>query len=308
MVRNRILGNVLACALLTTIAGVAFAQGQYDAPSLTLVDRGYYRLTFSVTAGPSGAPNGYAIQWMKRANYELYGGWPADGSNVVYCDFVGAPTLNLWAGSPLLGPNETASFQAGDLFDETNIEGYSNDTYLSFTDELAHHTDYVFRAYARGDANNDASAFSSTVFASTLLAECTQGFWKNHPELWPPGCTPMLLGTVSYTQAELLKIYSTPANGNGLISLAHQLITAKLNLCNGSTYPAEVQQAVNDADALIDGQVVPTVGSGFLAPSQTSDLTETLDDYNNGLLGGVANCPTSVKNNTTWGRLKALYR
>jgi hypothetical protein len=91
-----------------------------------------------------------------------------------------------------------------------------------------------------------------------------------------------------------------------LIFLAHQLITAKLNLCNGSD-PTPIIATIAATDALIDGLVVPPVGSGFLDPAVASGPTETLDQYNNGLLGGVAECPTPV-HKATWGQLKALYR
>src|SRR5688572_26907655 len=59
----------------------------------------------------------------------------------------------------------------------------------------------------------------------------TQGYWKNHAEAWP--VSTLVLGTVSYSQAQLLEILRTPVRGNGLISLAHQLIAAKLNVANG---------------------------------------------------------------------------
>src|SRR5262249_40517538 len=161
------------------------------------------------------------------------------------------------SSSFLLGPNGTIGVQVGDLFDETGI-------YADYADQLPP-GDYAFRVYAEGnDAKGQpSSAMSQTIFASTSKPECTQGFWKNHPEAWPPAGTPMTLGTVSYTAAELLSIYNQPAVGNGLISLAHQLITVKLNICNGSN-PTNVQSTINNADALIGGLVVPPVGSGSL--------------------------------------------
>ena len=69
-----------------------------------------------------------------------------------------------------------------------------------YTIPLTSNTQYVFRAYVDGDANGDQSAYSGDLTASTTNAECTQGFWKNHPEVWPASATPMLLGTVAYTR------------------------------------------------------------------------------------------------------------
>src|SRR4051812_12086632 len=49
----------------------------------------------------------------------------------------------------------------------------------------------------------------------------TQGYWKNHPSAWP--VTSLTLGSVSYNQTQLLAILHKPVQGNGLVSLAHQL-------------------------------------------------------------------------------------
>ena len=163
--------------------------------------------------------------------------------------------------------------------------------------------------WALGDGVNAGTGSAPSVvqfFSTTGNPECTQGFWKNHPEVWPPGCTPMLLGTVAYSAAQLMSIYNEPAVGNGLISLAHQLITAKLNSCNGSNL-TNVAATIAAADALIGGLVVPPVGGGFLSPASTSALTQTLDDYNNGIIPGVVACVTPARK-STWGGLKSLYR
>lgn len=139
-----------------------------------------------------------------------------------------------------------------------------------------------------------AGAVSGLIFSATITVNgCvrTQGYWKNHTPAWPPFGASLTLGTVSYSPAQLLAILEQPVQGNGLISLAHQLIAAKLNQANGAPTPATVQTAINAADALIGGLVVPPIGSGYLQPSQTSLLTNTLDIYNNGQLsGGPPHC------------------
>jgi cysteine-rich repeat protein len=94
------------------------------------------------------------------------------------------------------------------------------------------------------------------------------------------------LGSVAYTKDELLAIFATPVRGNGLVSLAHQLIAAKLNVAAGAD-DAEIAAAIAEADALIGGRVVPPVGDGRLAPDQASALVEELDAFNNGRLGGA---------------------
>jgi hypothetical protein len=245
------------------------------------------------------------------------GGWPADRDyvGVVWCDFTGIPTLNLESGTSkyVLGPNETARVEVGDLFDETGVN--ANDY-----GELGSGSQYVIRIQAIATPEYVESYYSSTQSFTTLTVttqNCTftQGFWKTHG---PAGCVTgnnsntwpvnnLSLGTVSYTDLELCSIFNTPAAGNGLISLAHQLITAKLNIANGASAPASVLTAIINADALIGGLVCPPVGGGFLAPGSTSSLTNTLDQFNNGITG-PGHCTTTPAQETTWGGLKLRYR
>ncbi len=110
----------------------------------------------------------------------------------------------------------------------------------------------------------------------------TQGYWKNHASAWP--VSTLFLGTVSYNQSQLLSILKAPVKGNGLISLSHQLIAAKLNIANGAS-PSSIAATIISADTLIGSQVVPPVGSGFISPSTTSSLNDLLDQFNSGLIG-----------------------
>lgn len=298
--RTLLLAALAICALATT----AFSQA-LDSPTLVLKRAGFFRIDIDVQAGASGAPNGFTVQWMKKADFDAFG-WPADEYSPIafYCDFTGEPTLNVdtRSSSYQLGPNGVIGVQMGDLFDETGLYG-------SYLDQVPP-GQYVFRAWAEGNptAGVASSAPSLILTAATLPAECTQGFWKTHPSAWPLGCLPMTLGTVSYTQAQLLAIFNTPAGGNGLISLAHQLIATKLNVCNGSN-PVNIQADINAADALIGALVIPPVGAGFLAPGTTSGTTQNLDDFNNGFIVGVVNCTGTVPaRHSTWGRVKSLYR
>lgn len=111
-----------------------------------------------------------------------------------------------------------------------------------------------------------------------------------------PGTLP--LGSVNYTAAQLALILdvsvNTPGPGaNALISLAHQLIAAKLNILNGAS-AAPIAATIAAADTLIDGLVIPPIGLGNVDPSsvlgqQMLALAATLDQYNNGQLG-VPHC------------------
>ncbi len=158
--------------------------------------------------------------------------------------------------------------------------------------------------YSGGALYNSAVATPSTftpqanrdllmeiVFSCCPVPEggCTysHGYWKNHSEAWPVAS--LSLGSNSYTQAELLSILNQPTLGNGLVSLSHQLIAAKLNVANGAD-DTDVSSSVAAADTLIGAKVVPPVGSDFILPSSTDALNQALDDYNNGLTG-PGHCP-----------------
>jgi len=118
--------------------------------------------------------------------------------------------------------------------------------------------------------------------AGPVIVGCThtRGFWINHPEAWP--VTTLTLGTGPYTQAQLLQILDQPTMGNGLVQLASQLIAAKLNVATKATTSAGTANDITSADILIGDLVVPPVGTGYLAPGQTSSLIASLDEYNNG--------------------------
>lgn len=114
----------------------------------------------------------------------------------------------------------------------------------------------------------------------------TQGYWKNHQENWP--VSSLQLGTPSYDQAQLLSIFNQPVEGNGLVSLAHQLAAAKLNVAHGAS-TTDISTAIANADALIGSLIVPPVGSGVLSTEATSTLTSQLDAFNNGN-AGIPHC------------------
>jgi hypothetical protein len=259
-----------------------------------------------ITAGPSGAPGGFTVCWMTLADFVAnYSDWYRADSAEADLDgsFTGTPTKHTAGGaitSYVLAPSQTVSIEIGDLFDETGV-------LTTDTEELEPGTTYVMCAYANAFGGQSRSEYSITYQRTTgVVNDClyTQGYWKNHASLWP--VSTLTLGTVSYTKAQLLSILNTPAQGNGLIFLAHQLIATKLNMAAGASGSA-ILATVAAADALIGSLVVPPVGAGYLAPSSASGLTNTMDDYNNGGLGSDV-CNVVSTQSSTWGQIKALYK
>jgi uncharacterized repeat protein (TIGR01451 family) len=113
---------------------------------------------------------------------------------------------------------------------------------------------------------------------SKLACVFGPGFWRSHSP-WP--ASSLTLGVGSYSEAQLRAILNQPVNGNGLVSLAHQLIAAKLNIALGASSP-ELSATIAAADALIGTRVVPPIGTGFLSLSTTSSLESQLEELNSG--------------------------
>ena len=296
---------ILSC--VAVLSAVAADAAQLDRPTLGSYVQGHAKVVTIVVAGPSGAPAGFTIQWMRFSDFRANGNRFHDEAHPDQAEasFEGVPTLNTWGGlltTFALEPSAAAAVEIGDLFDETGVS--KNATAAT---ELAKETTYIFRARANADGVNEASDWSNHFLVDTgqnVNCTFTQGYWKTHPDAWPVDS--LMLGTVMYSQAQLLSILHQPAQGNGLVILAHQLIAVLLNIANGAD-DTDVAMAVTAAQALIGGLVVPPVGSGYLAPSSTSSLTQTLDDYNNGIIG-PGHCGTVGVEPTTWSRTKGAWR
>lgn len=246
-------------------------------------------IAISVTAGGSGAPAGFSMQWMTLADYVALGNqWPVNSEvpNAQAPSFCKANFSGIVRSSGCvpynLRPGQNVTVVIGDdnLYDNCSVSSPCSGG------PLLCNTAYVFRATAL-DATGQLRV-SDTITCATMScvrgSSCTysQGYWRNHPNAWP--VTSLTLGTVTYQAAELMAILDDPARGNGLVILVHQLIAAKLNIANGAD-PSAVQQAVTDADNMIGALVVPPIGDGYLTPAQTGDLTETVTEYNEGTIG-----------------------
>lgn len=296
--------SLVAAAVLAVVVGIGPAAHAADAPAIALNQSGYAKQQMTITAGPSGLPDGFAVWWMDAdawyANSQTWPEYSAPGMG--WAKFTGVPTLNTFGGQYTtfrLGPNESIMIEIGDLADESGVVGMG--------EELQYGKEYYFCAFALDETGAKSSALSVTIEGVTLQSNnCTytQGYWKNHKDNWP--VLSLTLGTVVYTQQELCDILDQPVQGNGLVSLAHQLIATKLNLANGAD-PTDVIAAVNDADALIGGLVIPPVGGGYLDPSATSATTQVLDDFNNGIIG-PGHCDGVPVEERSWGGLKSIYR
>jgi hypothetical protein len=91
------------------------------------------------------------------------------------------------------------------------------------------------------------------------------------------------LGNRTYNRKELQSILEDAVRTNGLVSLAHQEIAAKLNIANGADGSC-IEQTLAEVDASIGDLVIPPVGDGYLRPRDVSGYVSILTQYNEGFL------------------------
>lgn len=158
---------------------------------------------------------------------------------------------------------------------------------------------------ARGSTTaNDSNASPSAVTLSTdSSADMTVDFgfvpgdkcmysayyWKNHPTSWP--VTTLMLGSESYSKDELLNLLKSSVKTNVSITLAQELIAAKLNLAAKAS-AAGITSTINSADGLLaqySGKLPYTIPTGSKT-TLAKQLTVTLEKYNDGDLPGSCRC------------------
>lgn len=120
---------------------------------------------------------------------------------------------------------------------------------------------------------------ATTTFTNVAVGGCTftQGWYKNHTTQWPTGFSPndIFDGGLSW-----INLYKTPPKGgNAYIQLAHQYMTALMNVANGAAVPPAVQTALNAAAAYF------AAGGAGAGSGNIDGVAAILDDYNNGLTG-----------------------
>ncbi len=117
----------------------------------------------------------------------------------------------------------------------------------------------------------------------------TQGYWKQHPELWDDaGDAKVFLTTDLFYNSgvgNLTIMRMPPKGGNAYEILAHQWIAASLNLNGAAAGVTEVDDALAGAAAYFTAQ--PTGIPNPVEPtrSQLVSWAATLDNFNKGLIG-----------------------
>lgn len=265
-----------------------------DVPVISCYSSTQSSISLLVTAGASGMPAGFSVQWMPLAAYEANGNNWGDTLMLCHGSFSGNANLSRYN----LAAGESVVINVGEfLFDQ----GASSNCINSLTCGTA----YIFRVFAHATSVLKKSEFSTNLNCNTL--DCfsdpnctyTQGFWKTHGPvptgsndyMWPQSVKDngLMLGTVNYSADQLLQIFNRSAAGNGLVALAHQLIAAKINVAYGAQASVEVLAQMAAADVLIGSLVIPPIGVGSLPNSATGSLITSLTSFNEGN-AGVPHC------------------
>ena len=145
---------------------------------------------------------------------------------------------------------------------------------------------------------SDTRATDSDNWTVAVVVPCptacvrTQGYWKNHSKYGPSPYddtweeigedTPFYESGQSYYQV----LWTNP-NGNAYYQLAHQFIAAQLNIKAGASQgpiSAEMARAMEIFNAYTPAQIGELKGNDPLR-KEMLEIGETLDRYNNGLLG-----------------------
>lgn len=103
------------------------------------------------------------------------------------------------------------------------------------------------------------------------------GFWKTHPAAWP--VESLTLGDEFYTKSELLDLLTQSSKGDASLSLAQQLIAAKLNVASGGAAVPEIAEA----DALLaplSGRLPYAIDKSSSLRAQMVALASALEDWN----------------------------
>lgn len=257
-------------AAMALVFAAPLAAQEPVAPSISCA--GATQTSIQIQVCGNGASQGwpYIIEWATKEDYDVYGWNTPDPP----CSQTFSDAQYLVAGSDCVTVTPD-SCKSPIRCDEA----------------------YVFRIRYEGTGKE----WGDTIVCTTDPCDgggggCTYtwGYWKTHGPVptgnneneWPQDVLSngLTLGTVNYTAAQLLSILNTPPAGNGLISLAHQLIAALLNIENGAD-GSSIQSSIDAANTLIGGLMIPPVGTGSLKPSQTSALVNALTGFNEGLTG-----------------------
>lgn len=300
--------NPSRAAMLTAVSDVVSPDiaANVDCPPLTVPAGGSLHCSYSADLPDNATRTNTATAKLQNYDYASDGTATAAGTT----DFDGSTEVNF------TDPEVTEVDECIDVTD-TNV-GFlgtlcAGNAPHTFTYSLwfGRHPDAdVFLECGNNTHNNIASFITNDTGATgeddwTVTADVacdvgctlTPGYWKTHSEFGPApyddtwamlangANTTFFISGRTYHEA----LWTSP-QGNAYYILAQAYIAAQLNQLNNASIPSEVLSAFDEATGLFifytPDQVASAKGkTGNTLRQQFIDLAETLDDYNNGLLG-----------------------
>jgi hypothetical protein len=191
-----VLGATALAAAVVFATGPAWAKSALSTPSISCGDDTQTSIDIIVTAGSSGLPAGFTLQWMSATDLAALGGvWPSGTVTDPTTGFQ-VPTPGLCQGSFSGNANlsrynltagQSTDIEIGDILLDEGASVVSP----AGTDcggVLTCGTDYVFRAFGHATNSANRSAWTATLTCHTLSCDSggqpgcalTQGFWKTH--------------------------------------------------------------------------------------------------------------------------------
>lgn len=113
----------------------------------------------------------------------------------------------------------------------------------------------------------------------------SQGYWKTHGVRWPVAS--LQVGCQTYTNAEALALLSSPVRGDASLTLAKQLIAAKLNVVNNAYEWPSIVAVIEQADTILcayAGRLPLGVATRTTMGRQMTQLAQQLESFNLGAL------------------------
>ena len=160
--------------ILVTSSPPSSAKNVKTMDPVTISATGYSALGFSidikVTAGKSGAPSGFVIQWVPAAVLATYtgpvdnAGWPLDATVFCSASLSGNASNSRYA----LKKGQSVTVSIGNLL-------LDNGASTSCPGNLGCDTEYAFRAFANADGSVIKSPWSNILHALTLPGNCGAG-------------------------------------------------------------------------------------------------------------------------------------
>ena len=252
----------------------AARKTKMDAPTITCGISTTASIEIKITAGASGAPAGFSVQWLTAAAYALGAdgiagtaddnSWPAsDAAGLCKASFSGNANgafYNLAAG-------QTSTVRIGDiLYDNPGAS-------TNCSDQLACGTAYVFRVFAHANSTLTRSDFTANLSCSTSACPTdacsfSQGYYFNNGSVhaWPGSVT---FGACTYDEANGCAIKVTFNAGGVVMQSFLQASAIKLSFYgNATAIPPSVQADVDILDAFL--ATLPCLSTASSLPTATS--------------------------------------